>query len=92
LEAGSQWWQGYEKSGARLTPTIVVEGGVRRIMLERLILSLGMHPQLQQWHVAVSSDGSVRVLAVQSIFPKQNRWLSYAFRTMLAPQNPLAAA
>jgi hypothetical protein len=86
LEAGSQWWQGYEKSGARLTPTIVVEGGVRRIMLERLILSFGMHPQLQQWHVAVSSDGSVRVLAVQSIFPKQNRWLSYAFRTTLAPQ------
>jgi len=86
LEAGSQWWQGYEKSGVRLTPTIVVEGSVRRIMLQRLILSFGMHPQLQQWHVAVSSDGSVRVLAVQSIFPKQDRWLSYAFRTTLAPQ------
>ena len=86
LEAGSQWWQGYEKTAARLTPTIVVEGGVRRITLERLILSFGMHPQLQRWHVAVSSDGSVRVLAVESIFPKQSRWLSYSFRTTLVPQ------
>ena len=76
-----------KKAERRLIPTILVEARVRRIMLERLILSFGMHPQLQQWHVAVSSDGSVRVLAVQSIFPKQSRWLSYAFRTTLAPQS-----
>jgi hypothetical protein len=69
-----------------LAPTIVVKGGVRRITLERLILSFGMHPQLQQWQIAVSSDGSVCVLAVESVFPKQSRWLSYAFRTTLAPR------
>ncbi len=86
LEASTQWWQGYEKTAAHLTPTVVVEGGVRRIILERLILSFGMHPQLQQWDVAVSFDGSVRVLAVESIFPKQSRWLSYAFRSTMAPQ------
>jgi hypothetical protein len=86
LEASTEWWQGYEKSAAHLTPTVVVEGGVRRIILERLILSFGMHPQLQRWDVAVSLDGSVRVLAVESIFPKQSRWLSYAFRSTMAPQ------
>jgi len=86
LEASTQWWQGYEKTAVHLTPTVVVEGGVRRINLERLILSFGMHPQLQQWDVAVSRDGSVRVLAVESIFPKQSRWLSYAFRSTVDPQ------
>jgi hypothetical protein len=86
LEASTQWWQGYEKTAVRSTPTVVVEGGVRRINLERLILSFGMHPQLQQWDVAVSRDGSVRVLAVESIFPKQSRWLSYAFRSTVDPQ------
>lgn len=86
LEAGTEWWEGYEKAAVHLTPTVVVEGGVWRINLERLILSFGMHPQLQQWDVAVSRDGSVRVLAVESIFPKQSRWLSYAFRSTIEPQ------
>jgi hypothetical protein len=86
LEAYTQWWQGYQKTAVHLIPTVVVEGGVRRIILERLILSFGMHPQLQQWDVAVSFDGSVRVLAVDSIFPKQSRWLSYAFRSTVDPQ------
>ena len=74
-----------KKAEVPLTPTVAVEGGVRRILLNRLELSFGMDPQLQQWHVAVSHDGAIRVLAVQSIFPKQRRWLSYAFRTTLAP-------
>jgi hypothetical protein len=86
LEAYAQWWQGYEKTAVHFRPTVVVEGGVRRIILERLRLSFGMHPQLQQWDVAVSFDGSVRVLAVESIFPKQSRWLSYAFRSTVEPQ------
>jgi len=86
LEAYAQWWQGYEKSAVRWTPTVVVEGGVRRIILDRLILRFGMHPQLQRWDVAVSLDGSVHVLAVESIFPKQSRWLSYAFRSTMEPQ------
>jgi len=86
LEAGAEWWEGYEKAAVHLTPRVVVEGNVRRITLERLILSFGMHPQLQQWDVAVSRDGSVRVLAVESIFPKQSRWLSYAFRSTMDPQ------
>lgn len=86
LEAYAEWWQGYEKTAAHLTPTVVVKGSVRRIILERLIVSFGMHPQLQQWDLVVSLDGSVQVLAVESIFPKESRWLSYAFRSTIEPQ------
>ena len=84
LEAGAEWWEGYEKNAPPLSPTLAVEGGVRRIVLNRLVVSFGMHPQLQQWRLAVSSNGTIHVSAVDSIFPKQRRWLSYAFRTNLA--------
>jgi hypothetical protein len=86
LEAYAQWWQGYERAAVQLAPTAVVQGRVRRITLDRVIVSFGMHPQLQQWKVAVSPDGSITVLAVESIFPKQSRWLSYAFRSTMDPQ------
>jgi len=86
LEAYTQWWQAYQKVAVPLPPTVVIDAGVRRITLERLILGLGMHPQLQRWEIAVSSDGSVRVLAVDSVFPKQSRWLSYAFRSTVDPR------
>ena len=62
------------------------ENGVWRVSLERLALSFGMHPQLQRWEIAISGDGSVRVAGVQSVFPKQTRWLSYAFRSDMAPE------
>jgi hypothetical protein len=86
LEAYTQWWEGYEKAAVHLTPTVVVEGGVRRIILKRVLLTFGMHPQLQRWEVAVSSDGSVSVLTVEPIFPKKTRWLSHAFRSTIEPQ------
>jgi len=85
LEAGTDWWEGYEKTAITLTPTVMVRDGVRQILLNRLVLSFGMHPQLQQWRLAVSSEGSTRVLAVDSIYPRQGRWLSFAFRTSLSP-------
>ena len=86
LEAYTQWWQAYQKVAVPLPPRVVADAGFRRITLERLILGFGMHPQLQRWEIAVSSDGSVRVLAVDSIFPKQSRWLSYAFRSTVDPR------
>ena len=86
LEAYTQWWQAYQKEAVPLPPTVVVDAGVRRITLARLILGFGMHPQLERWEIAVSSDGSVRVLAVDSVFPKQSRWLSYAFRSTVDPR------
>ena len=86
LEAGSDWWEHYDKTSIPLTSTVIVRDGIRQIVLNRLVLTFGMHPQLQQWRLALSSDGSIRVLAVNSIFPRQGRWLSYAFRTNLAPE------
>jgi len=86
LEAYTQWWQAYQKEAVPLPPTVVVHSSERRITLERLTLGFGMHPQLERWDIAVSSDGSVRVLAVESIFPKQSRWLSYAFRSTVDPR------
>jgi hypothetical protein len=86
LEAGAQWWEGYKKAAVQLTPTRFVQGNAWHVTLERLVLSLGMHPQLQQWDIAVSPNGAVRVLAVESIFPKQSRWLSYAFRSDMDPR------
>ena len=78
LESGTQWWSAYQKSAADLQPRVVVASGVRRVILERLMLGFGMHPQLQQWEIAVAPDGSVRVLGVDAVFPKQRRWLSYS--------------
>lgn len=86
LEAYTQWWQAYQKVAVPLPPTVVVEAGVRRITLQRLILGFGMHPQLERWEIAVSSGGTVRVLGIDPIFPKQNRWLSYAFRSTVDPR------
>lgn len=86
LEAGADWWEHYDKTSIPLTSTLMVRDGIRQIVLNRLVMAFGMHPQLQQWRLALSSDGSMRVLAVAPIFPKQGRWLSYAFRTNLAPE------
>lgn len=83
LDAYTQWWESYEKTALDLTPTFAVKGNVRRISLKRLRSSFGMHPQLQQWELAVSRDGTVRVLAVESIFPRQRQWLSYDFRSTI---------
>jgi hypothetical protein len=86
LEAYTQWWQAYQKVAVALRPAVAVGAGFRRITLERLVLGFGMHPQLERWEIAVSSDGKVRVLAVESIFPKQTRWVSYAFRSTVDPR------
>jgi len=86
LEAYTQWWQAYQKVAVPLQPTVTSDAGFQRISLERLILGFGMHPQLERWEMAVFSEGSVRVIAVDSIFPKQTRWLSYAFRSTVDPR------
>ena len=51
LEAYTQWWQAYQKVAVPLPPTVVVDAGVRRITLARLILGFGMHPQLERWRL-----------------------------------------
>jgi hypothetical protein len=86
LEAYTEWWQAYQKVAVALQPTVASDAGFRRITLERLVLGFGMHPQLEQWELAITTEGKIRVLAVESIFPKQTRWVSYAFRSTVDPR------
>jgi hypothetical protein len=64
LEAYTQWWHDYEQSPAQFTPAVVAEVVGRQVSLKRLVLSPGMHPQLQQWDIEVSPDGDVRVVSI----------------------------
>ena len=86
LEAYTEWWQAYKKLDVSLRATNMSDAGFRRITMGRLTLGFGMHPQLEQWEIGVSPEGRVRVLEIESVFPKQSRWLSYAFRSTVDPR------
>lgn len=86
LEAYTEWWQAYQKVAVSLRATSASDAGFRRITMGRLTLGFGMHPQLEQWEIGVSPEGKVRVLEIESVFPKQSRWLSYAFRSTVDPR------
>jgi hypothetical protein len=75
LNAYVQWWQDSQASAADLAPTVRFENGRHRVVLKRIHMVAGRHPQLQEWDLEISRDGNVRVLAMQPIFPKQSRWL-----------------
>ncbi len=77
LEAYMQWWQGFQTNAPDLAPTIRFENGRYRVVLKKILMTVGRHPQLQEWDLEVSRDGEVRVLAMQPIFPKRPRWLFY---------------
>ena len=79
LEAYSQWWQEFQTNAPDLAPTIRFENGRYRVVLKRILMIVGRHPQLQEWDIEISRDGKVRVLAMQPIFPKQPCWLFYDF-------------
>jgi hypothetical protein len=85
LEAFTQWWQGYQQSAFQFPPAVKVENGAYRITVETVVVSFGMHPQLQQWNFELSQNGKVRVLSVEPIYPKERRWLSFDFRSTIAP-------
>lgn len=86
LEVFTDWWQGYTASAFQFPPAVQVEGGGYRVTVERIVATFGMHPQLQQCSLEISRDGTVRVLGVESIYPKQSRWLSYDFKSAIGPQ------
>jgi hypothetical protein len=77
LEAYTQWWQGFQTNAPDLAPTVRFEKGRYRVVLKRILMIVGRHPQLQEWDLEISRDGNVRVLAMQPIFPKQPRWLFF---------------
>jgi hypothetical protein len=88
LDAYSRWWHGYERNARYPTPSVEVEHGEDHVVVKRVLLVFGAHPRLQQFDLEVSHDGSVRVLAMGSIYPKGNRWLFYDFRSHLMSQTP----
>jgi len=85
LEAFSQWWEGYQKSAFQFPPAVRAGNGAYLITVETVVVNFGMHPQLQQWNFALSPDGAVSILSVEPIYPKESRWLSYDFRSTIAP-------
>jgi hypothetical protein len=77
----TEWWQGYTASQYEFPPAVEAEdGGAFHIAVERVVLNFGMHPQLQQCNLQISQDGDISVSGIESIFPKQDRWLSYDSR------------
>lgn len=85
LEAFSQWWQGYQETTYEFPPAVKAANGAYHISIEAVVANYGMHPQLQQWNFELAPDGKVNVLSVQPIYPKESRWLSYDFRSTIAP-------
>ncbi len=85
LGASWEWWEGFQKNPPDLAPTIRFENDRYHVVLKRVLMVVGKHPQLQEWEFEVSRNGSVRILAMQPIFPKQTRWLFYDFRSKVAP-------
>ncbi len=77
LEGYSQWWQDFQTTAPAIAPTVRFEDGRYRVVLKRIVMIEGRHPQLEEWDLEISHDGKVRVLAVQPVFPKPPRWLFF---------------
>jgi hypothetical protein len=78
LDAYSRWWQGFQAHPPALAPTVVTDkNGRYRVVLNRLLTSVGKHPQVQEWELEISREGEIRVLAIQLIFPDQPSWVFY---------------
>lgn len=82
LEAFARWWQAYEAATAS-PASAPAAADKRRIAVKRILLIFGMHPELQQWDLQVSRDGTVRVLAWESVFPKRRPYVFYDVRSTL---------
>lgn len=85
IHAYWEWWEGFQKNASDVAPTIRFENDRYRVVLKRVLMVAGKHPQLQEWELEISRDGKVRVVAMQPIFPKETRWLFYDFRSKAGP-------
>jgi hypothetical protein len=85
LSAYWRWWEGFQKNAPDLAPTVRFENDRYRVVLKRVLMVDGKHPQLRDWELEISRNGNVRVLAIQPIFPKDTRWLFYDFRSKIGP-------
>jgi hypothetical protein len=81
LEASFQWLRAYDaaKSGAGLAPS---HNG--HVIVDRILLTFGAYPQLQQWDLQISHDGSIHSISVKPVFPKGGGdWIFYDFHSNL---------
>jgi len=85
LDVYLEWWQGFQKNAPDLAPTMRFENGGYRVGVKKILIIDGKHPQLQEWELEISRNGSVRVLTIQPIFPKPTRWLFYDFKSTVGP-------
>jgi hypothetical protein len=88
LDAYSKWWLGYERRSSSPLPAVAVENGERRVIVQRVLLSAGKDPQLQEWDLEVSRAGDVRVQASRAIYPKPGHWLFFDHRATLMQAAP----
>jgi hypothetical protein len=88
LAASGDWWQGYAASAYAFPPAQTTSGDSSHVTLERIVLKFGMHPQLQQYDLEIARDGSVHSVTVQTIFPKEDSWVSFDPRPV-TPQSPV---
>jgi len=79
LDAYVEWWNASKVNAPGLLPGISFRNGRFSIVLKRALLAAGRTPQLQNCNLEVSRDGSVRLLAIQPVFPKAAGWLFYDF-------------
>jgi hypothetical protein len=78
LDQDSRWWQGFEPNADAVAPTMRRDGdGHYGVVIERLLIPAGKHPQVQQWHLEVSREGTIGVRSMQLVFPEGPSWLFY---------------
>jgi len=78
LSAYVWWWRGYQRNAPSLAPVVKLgENGSYNILVKKLIIPAGQHPEVQQLELEISHEGKVRVVTTQLLFPPEPRWLFY---------------
>ena len=80
IDAYSRLWQGFldTETVSKLEPRAEIEpDGRYRVTVHRVVTTEGAHPQVQQWQLEISPEGSAQVTAMRTILPKAPRWMFY---------------
>ncbi len=72
------WWRGFQATAPAFESTASARpDGSYRVGVKRLVTIAGAHPQIQDLELEISTEGNVRVVTIQAVFPKQPSWLFY---------------
>jgi hypothetical protein len=86
LNAYTQWAQLFQAHAPpHLTASVRVTNGGYRVGVKTVSWGERTQPQLLEWDLEISLNGSMRVLGMQPIFPRQADWMFYDFRAVRAP-------